>query len=222
MRFILSVILVLMGVSAAYALPADSIPSTDQQTKQLIFTGGPMVGGNLSNLTHSHFSDCSSSMRTGFYAGGAVRLSVLSQFSIEGGLSFQYRQAEFSLYQTSGKYDQWCTEIAFYAIYHLNLKNHSRLNFGIGPYTDFGLRATYRYNGKKYNLYSRDLQDEMPIMATSETGLSAKIGYEFRNGLEVSASYRISVSNLTEANNKGVGIRPQTVSLGAAWFLGKD
>lgn len=191
-----------------------------KQNETIHLSYGPMVGANASNFIHSGI-DCKSQMKIGFYGGGFLQLGVIPQFSIEGDLMFNYKQSQFTLIGQNGPFYQWSATFAVLAMYHVQLPYKSRLNIGFGPYTDFGLSAYYTSKGKKCNLYNRNNDDEYPSMATSETGMGIKLGYEFNSGFIITVAYRVSISNITETNNTKTKIHPQTIDLGVAYRFGK-
>lgn len=112
-------------------------------------------------------------------------------------------------------------EVPIYAFYHFNFNRGNRLYIGIGPYTNFGLGASFRQDGKKTDVYEKDKEKGLPIMKDSDTGFGVKVGYEFASGLQINASYKASVTNIMDANSSDVKMYPQYVSLGIAYRFGK-
>ena len=218
-RLVLFLAAILISGSLCRAQPAS--PQTDpEQKKSVHISYGPMLGMNVSNFVHSGI-DCKSAMNMGFYGGAFLQFWVIPSFSIEGDMSFNYKQSDFTLFGHKGPYRQWTTTIAVYALYHVALPYRSTLTFGVGPYTDFGLSARYKFKDGWQSLYNRNGNNKYPYMNGSETGIGIRIGYEFPMGLQLNAGYRFSIGNVVEANNTKANIHPQTIDLGIAYRFGR-
>lgn len=216
-RIILSLIVFLVSGGSCYG---NSPENGHEKNDALHLSYGPQIGMNLSNFVHFGI-DCASRMNVGFYGGGFIQLDVIPQIAIKGNMAFNYKQSQFTLNKVDGLFRQWSVTIGVMAEYHINLPHAAKLNIGIGPYTDFGLSANYKQGTIKHNLYSRSTESTYPSMATSETGVGIELGYELSSGFQVIGAYRISISNITEANNTTVNIHPQTIEFGLAYRFGK-
>lgn len=216
---ILSLLVVGPYTSLAQAFSAPK--ETPGPQSSISLNAGPTAGVNFSDFIHRNLPGGKSHLGAGFYAGGALRLNLLPVLSVEGNLLFQYRRSEFGMFGNTGNFTQWSEEIAVMAVYHCRLPHKSSLNIGLGAFNDFGLSANYKYKGRKYDLYDKGNDTNYPTMSDSETGVVCKVGYEFRFGLEINASYRLCINNLTEGDNKRIAMRPQTLSIGVTWFFRK-
>lgn len=176
---------------------------------------------NMTGFIHSGFTDGNSSMKTSFSAGGFVNLGLSEQFSVQGELSFQYRHSEFGWEHSGGCYRYWGVEIPIYAMYRYMFTNGSGIHVGIGPYTNFGLDATFRTANGKMDLYEKDKDTGLPPMKDSDTGFGIKAGYEFPCGLQLNVSFKTSVTNLIDTNSSKVKMRPMTIGAGVAYRFGK-
>lgn len=211
-----------MAVAALAPMPLQAAEEADARHEQrLTVSGGPMVGANVSGFFHSGVSGGRSRMNTGVSAGGFLNLGITRFFSVQGELLFHYKTSDFDWGGQSGEFRYWGVEIPIYAMYHVNFGDGSRLSIGIGPYTEFGLDATYERDGVKGGLYEKDEESGLPILRDSNTGFGVKVGYEFPSGLGVNVSYKASVTNLLDANSNTVTMRPQAVSVGLAYRFGK-
>lgn len=211
-----------VAVAAQASVPLRAAEGADVRHGQhLSISGGPMVGANVSGFFHSGVSDGRSRMNTGFSAGGFINLGITRSFSVQGELLFHYKTSDFDWGGLPGEFRYWGVEVPVYAMYHVNFGNGSRLSIGIGPYTEFGLDATYERDGVKGDLYEKDAESGLPILRDSNTGFGVKVGYEFASGLGINVSYKASVTNLLDANSNTVEMRPQAVSVGMAYRFGK-
>lgn len=118
-------------------------------------TGGVKVESSFSNFIHSGISKGSSKMNPGATVGGFLNLGISRYFSVQGELLFHYKESDFEWSGEKGNYQYWGAEIPVYAMCHWNRRDGSRLYVGIGPYTNFGFKATYRSNGQKLDLYEK-------------------------------------------------------------------
>ena len=96
-----------------------------------------------------------------------------------------------------------------------------RIHLGVGPYTEFGLSAKFKKGGTRNDLYERASQEDLPAIKDSNTGFGVMAGYEFAFGLQVNISYKVSVSNLLDANSGTARFHPQAFSLGVAYRFGR-
>lgn len=92
---------------------------------------------------------------------------------------------------------------------------------GVGPYTNFGFEAFFKEGGRKENLYKTGKGAGVPAMKDSDTGFAFKLGYEFASGLQLNAAYKVSMTDVADANSGAAELRPQSFSFGIAYRWGK-
>lgn len=220
---IVAIILALVCNHTSYAqLSETSNPQAASQDKQRnMFTGGVILENNISGFFHSGVKTGNSIMKTGFSVGGFLNLSITFPFSVQGEMLFHYKSSEFEWNNQCGHFSYWGIEIPIYAMYHYTFKKGNRLHFGIGPYTEFGFDARFKYGENKTDLYQKDGDTGLPALQESNTGFGLKIGYEFISGFQINASYKVSVSNLLDANSSSVKMRPHAIGVGVAYRFGK-
>lgn len=215
-RFMIMAV-VLVGCTAT-AHAQEELP---HKTQSLTITGGVILETNVSGFFHSGVDGGNSRMKAGASAGGFLNLEIIRSFSVQGEMLIHYRHSGFDWGGMPGEFQYWGIEIPIYAMYHIGLKRGGQFHFGIGPYTEFGLDATYKRNGQKGDLYEKDEANDLPILRDSNTGFSMKIGYEFLSGLQLNATYKASVTNLLDANSSRVKMHPHAISIGVAYRFGK-
>ena len=134
---------------------------------------------------------------------------------------FHYKTSDFEWSNQTGEYRYWGMEIPVYAMYHYCFSKGNRLHIGIGPYTEFGLGASFKYGGIKQDLYEKDSATGLPALCDSNTGFGIKLGYEFVSGFQINAIYKASVTNLLDENSSRIKMHPQTFSIGIAYRFAK-
>lgn len=219
-------ILLLVVASCTDALKAQPSNPAEKETKRskeqkITFTGGPILELNTSDFIHSGIDDSRSKMKPGFSTGGFLNLGISKSFSVQGEMLFHYKTSDFEWSNRTGEYRYWGMEIPIYAMYHYYFSRGNRLHIGIGPYTEFGLGASFKYDGVEQDLYEKDGTTGLPAMCNSNTGFGIKVGYEFAFGLQLNATYKASVTNLLDANSSRIKMHPQTFSIGVAYRFGK-
>lgn len=192
-----------------------------QDRPKTVLSGGPLLEANMSGFIHSAFENGVSEMKIGMTAGGFAELTLSDYFSIRGELGFQYKHSRFGWNNESGRYSYWGMEIPIYVMYNFSFSKGRRFYMGIGPYTNFGLSAHFKNGNGRLNLYEKDINTGIPPMKDSDTGFGIKLGYEFLCGLQLNATYQVSVSNLIDVNSGNVKMYPQTFSVGVAYRFRK-
>lgn len=209
-----------MGLCCA-SIQAQNLNTVQEKEQKIKLTGGVIAESNLSGFIHSGIDGGNADMGVGAGLGGFLNLGISKSFSIQGEMTFQYKSSNFALGNQSGDYRYWGMEIPIYAFYHFMLPKGNQLFIGVGPYTNFGLGASYKKNGEKIDVYEKDKDTGLPAMKDSDTGFGVKIGYEFTSGLRISAAYKASVTNIIDANSSKAKMYPQAISLGIAYRFGK-
>lgn len=209
-----------VGLSCA-SIQAQDLNAVQEKGQKIRLTGGVIAESNLSGFIYSGIDDGNADMGMGAGLGGFLNLGISKSFSIQGEMTFQYKSSDFTLGRQSGDYRYWGVEIPMYVFYHFMLPKGNQLFIGVGPYTNFGLGASYKKDGEKIDVYEKDKNTGLPAMKDSDTGFGVKIGYEFTLGLQISASYKASVTNIIDANSSKAKMHPQVISLGIAYRFGK-
>lgn len=221
-------IILLLAVSNMGFLKAQSLNVTvtnqgaeTSKEQKITFTGGPVLEMNVSNFIHSGISDGKSQMKLGFSTGGFLNLGISKSFSVQGEMLFHYKNSDFEWGNQTGEYRYWGMEIPVYAMYHYCFSKGNRLYIGVGPYTEFGLGASFRYDGTKQDLYEKDGTTGLPALSDSNTGFGIKVGYEFISGFQMNATYKASITNLLDENSSRIKMHPQAITIGVAYRFAK-
>lgn len=200
------------AIAASQPVEADSASAQRHQ-----ISIGPIAENSLSGFFHSGISEGKSRMDEGCTLGAFLNFEITKNLSVQGEMLFNYRTSDFSWTAHSGTYRYWGICIPIYVMYAFELPDQSHLYVGVGPYTDFGLGARFKEGSHSMDVYARTESSGLPAMKDSDTGFGLKVGYEWPIGLQINAGYRVSVTNVVDANSSSVKMHPHAVSLGIAY-----
>lgn len=196
---------------------ADTVQVISRREQKLKISGGPSAAFISSNFVHSPMDGGRSIMKYGFGVGGFIDMGIKEWFSVQAELTLGYGMSEFTRLGKTGTYRHIGLELPIYAMFHICLKDNGRVNLGIGPFTDFGLYGSYETVSGKHDVYVRDEATGLSTMKDNYSGIAMKIGYEFRSGLQLNCSYKISASNVLDENSSEVRMHPQAASFEVAY-----
>ena len=185
------------------------------------YTAARMQGdamNSLDNLLDFTGDRITTGSRSGFFAGGFVSVPVSENFSVEPGLyyaqkgtemtgSLQWKAVEFLSASAKAKLDAQYIDLPLYL----------RANFGgfqvfAGPQLSYLVHADLKTKAGVFgiNLLQKawDVTNEYNRL---DAGLSGGIGYQFNNGINVSAVYdhglsKVDADKSLEAYNRSVKI----------------
>ena len=210
------------------------IDSLDQERLPHIVSGGVFGGANMSNfiITRNHRS-MSSYMRIGGELGGFLDFSVTKHFAIQPQVILTAHQNYFAVTDSANHLWSFAAEIPIYFIGRLGSLEKGYIQFGGGIFTHF----TFASN---VNIFHNI--DESPSLVTETSqpaeqepsydysrlhslhnnhfGACLMVGYEFKIGISLNATYKVSLSDIAGFYNEMKGqeiadalIYPQSVSL---------
>lgn len=204
------------------------LDSLDQEALPRLVSGGVLAGANLSNfiITRDHHS-MSSYMRIGGEIGGFLDFRISKHFSIQPQVIFTAQQNYFAATDTTNTLWSFGAEIPVYFLGRFGNMEKGYVQFGGGIFTHFTFASNVKDKFKNWDdptsvKPKTDTHDysELYSLHDNHFGLCAMVGYEFRFGLQINASYRVSLSDIASfyKNNKGQEIAdaliyPQAVSL---------
>lgn len=215
------IVCLLFAASFASASVAQDVGGDKKGEQKIKFTGGPIVEMNASGFIHLGIAGGRSEMEIGANVGGFLDMGIADWFSVQCGMVFQYKTSRQSWRQESGRFEYVGVEVPVYAMFHVPLRGGGRFSVGVGPYTDFGFSASYKVGGHSLDVYEKNDATGLPAMKDNDTGFGFKLGYEFNSGLQVNATYRVSVTNVIDANSNKAKMYPQAMSVGVAYRFGK-
>lgn len=204
------------------------LDSLDQEKLPRLVSGGLLAGANISNfiITRNH-KPMSSYMRIGAEFGGFLDFRITKHFSIQPQVIFCAQQNYFAATDTLNTLWSFAAEIPVYFLGRFGNMEKGYIQFGGGLFTHFTFASNVPDKFKSWDdptsiKPSEDPHDykELYNLHDNHFGICATVGYEFPFGMQINASYKISVSDIASfyKRNKGQEIAdalifPQSVSL---------
>lgn len=216
------------------------LDSLDQELLPKKVTGGVLIGGNFSDFVIKRHNGrpVNSYMRAGLEFGGFLDFRVTRHFSIEGQALITVEQNRFQVDTTfNDRMWNFALEIPVYFMGRFGNSEKGYVQFGAGPYTHFTMASNV---GSRWDNGSERQPTEEEIIRqeiendykdlyklhSNHFGVAAMVGYEFPFGLQIFASYKISLSDIATfyGNNRGTEIAraslyPQRISLNVGYRI---
>lgn len=173
-----------------------------------IISLGIKAEANGSNFLLSDMSGAKSMMGTGGTFGGFIKLDLLDNLALQPEILFNYQTSKIKVSDVKNDFEYMGLEIPVYVMGQWTVSSGHRFFAGVGPYVGFGLSA--KYKDPDINLYDSDEFQRLDF------GAKAMIGFEFANGIQINAGYKLGLLNLkkegdgkmlTEVMSLGVGYR---------------
>lgn len=212
----------------------ERLDSLDQERLPRKVTLGLLANTNVSNfiITQDGGHPMSSHMKVGWDIGGFIDFSVTKHFAIQGQLDFTAEQNRFGVDNQNDRMWSFGANIPVYFLGRFGNQNDGYASFGAGPFTHVtfasNIKGHYANNGATLlNLPPEGEQDqyaELYKLHRFHSGLAFTAIYEFRFGMQIFASYMVSLTDIfsfysqfdgTDAAN--ASIYPQRVSLGLGY-----
>lgn len=204
------------------------LDSLDQEKLPHLVSGGLLAGANMSNfiITRNH-QPMSSYMRIGGELGGFLDFRITKHFSIQPQVIFCAQQNYFAATDTMNTLWSFAAEIPVYFLGRFGNMEKGYIQFGGGLFTHFTFASNVVDKFKNWDdptaiKPSEDPHDykELYSLHDNHFGVCVLVGYEFAFGMQINASYKVSVSDVASfyKRNKGQEIAdalifPQSVSL---------
>ena len=182
--------------------------------------GGPKIEANVSNFFFSDMPGLESKIKAGGSAGGFLGLRISEHFAVQEDILVQYKVAGLERNGIKGDFEYLGAELTFYATGNWMLYNGSRFSVGAGPFAGYGISAQYKTDGKEIDLYEKDSNSDTPLNPLN-IGAAITVGYEFKCGLQINASYKLGIMNMLDANKSNAAMRSGTLSMGVAYRFGR-
>lgn len=220
------------------------LDSLDQEQLPRLVSGGVLAGANMNDfiITRDHHT-MSSHMRVGAELGGFLDFSLSKHFAIQPQVLFTAQQNYFAVREGEDQFKlnglwSFGMEIPIYFLGRFGNLTQGYFQFGGGIFTHF----TFASNTGKYQSVDESAQQVEPSKAAKKStnssdtqyydysrlyslhnnhfGVCATIGYEFKFGMQINVSYKISLSDIAGFYSEMKGqqiadalIYPQSVSL---------
>lgn len=216
------------------------LDSLDQELLPKKVTGGVLVGGNFSDfiIREKNARPVNSYMRAGLEFGGFLDFTVTRHFSIMGQAMITVEQNRFQV-DTVFNERMWNfgIEIPVYFVGRFGNTEKGWIQFGAGPYTHFTIASNIGSkweNGSEYEPTPEEIErkelenkyEDLYKLHGNHFGVAFMLGYEFPFGMQIFASYKISLSDIATfySNYRGsslasASLYPQRISLNIGYRI---
>ncbi len=177
-------------------------------------SGGIKAEANLGNFILSDLPGVSSDMGFGATLGGFMKADITQHFAIQPELLFHFKTSTTKVGSLENDFRYWGAEIPVYAMGQWNAGN-GRFYAGVGPYVALGFSA--KYDNNDVDLYKKDKVTDESALRRFDFGFGATLGYEFYNGIQINAGYKIGVIDAMDAGRDNASMLPETISLGLGY-----
>lgn len=173
--------------------------------------------GNISNFFISGIPDVKSSIGFGTAFGGFVKFDISEHFAIQEDVFILYKASTLKKGDIKGEYEYGGIEIPIYAMWQWNKNEGQRLYLGVGPYAEWGLNTIIKIGKSEIDLYKKNETTNKAYMEKLAFGFATTIGYEFRDGTQVNAGYKIILTNVLEKDKDKASMYSNMLSVGVAY-----
>ncbi len=170
---------------------------------------GVKADANVSNFILQDLPGQESKLGFGATLGGFAKFDIGKNFAVQPELLFHFKSSESELGNAENDYEYWGAEIPVYAVGQWGTGNGGRFYAGVGPYVGLGFSA-------KYKTSDIDLYDT-EAMKRFDFGGAATLGYEFANGIQINAGYKIGFLDMMDAGRDDASMYNQAISLGVGF-----
>ena len=175
---------------------------------------GVKTEANASNFILSDLDAMESKLGFGASVGGFAKFDLGQCFAIQPELLFHFKSSTNEIGNTENDFQYWGAEIPVYALGQWNCGS-GRIYAGVGPYAALGFSA--KYDNNDFDLYKEIGSTDESVLRRLDFGFGTTFGYEFNNGIQINAGYKIGVLNVMDANRDNSSMLPQTISLGMGY-----
>ena len=179
------------------------------QVNAQTISGGIKADANMSGFILSDLDGQKSKMGFGASLGGFAKVDLHQNFAIQPELLFHFQTSKYEVGNVERDYEYWGVEIPVYAMFQHTDFSSNRFYAGVGPYIGYGFSA--KYKDPDYKLYKED------AMQPWDFGFGAQVGYEFSNGIQINAGYKIGVIDALDRGKDNATMLPHKISLGVGY-----
>jgi len=179
--------------------------------------GGIKVDANMSNLILSDLDGVKSKLGFGVTAGGYTKLMLGNRLGLQPEILLHYKNSKMELGKIERDFQYFGVEMPLYLAMQAG-----NCSINLGPYVGFGIDARYKSGSglPEVELY-KEYGGQKSQMQRWDLGAGAMFGYEFNNGLQVTAGYKIGFIDALNAGKDDATMLNQTISVGLGYRFGK-
>ncbi len=175
---------------------------------------GVKAEANTSNFILSDLDPVESKLGFGASLGGFAKFDLTENFAVQPELLFHFKNSTTESGNDEDNFHYWGAEIPVYALGQWNCGNGKFLA-GVGPYVALGFNA--EYDDSDFDLYEEIGNTDESTLRRFDFGFGATLGYEFGNGIQINAGYKLGVLDAMDAGRNDASMLPQTISLGLGY-----
>ena len=175
---------------------------------------GVKADANVSNFILADLEPMESKLGFGASLGGFAKFELAENFAIQPELLLHFKGSTFETGSIENDFRYWGAEIPVYALGQWNCGNGKFLA-GVGPYVALGFSA--KFDNNDFDLYEEIGNTDESTLRRFDFGFGAMLGYEFDNGIQINAGYKLGVLNAMDAGRDNASMLPQTISLGVGY-----
>jgi hypothetical protein len=190
------------------------------ETVRKNLSGGFKLDANISNFILTDLPDTKSKLNVGGSLGGFIKYSFSEHFKIHEDILLEFRTSTFEQEGVETDFQYLGMEIPIYFMGEWKINNGNSFYAGVGPYAGMGLSAKTKSNGTETDLYEKNDETGKADMTRVDVGGAAIVGYEFNNGIQINASFRMGFTNALDENKDQSAVRGSVLSLGIAYHFG--
>ncbi|MDR1706795.1 MAG: PorT family protein [Prevotella sp.] len=181
------------------------------QVNAQTISGGIKVDADMSGFLLTKFPGAKSKLRFGASLGGFMEIGLSGSFALRPELLLKSRHSKLESTSENVKndYQYLGVEIPVYALGQFQMGD-GKFYAGAGPYIGCGFSAKFKEGDKKDDLY------EGGMMKRFDFGAGILAGYEFSNKMQLSAGYRMGLTNLIKGGGD-TKFRNHELSLGIGY-----
>ncbi len=175
---------------------------------------GVKAEANASNFILSDLDPVESKLGFGASLGGFAKFDLAENFAVQPELLFHFKSSTSETGNDEDSFHYWGAEIPVYALGQWSCGNGKFLA-GVGPYVALGFSA--EYDDSDFDLYEEIGDTAESTLRRFDFGFGATVGYEFSNGIQINAGYKLGVLDAMDAGRDDASMLPQTISLGLGY-----
>ncbi len=179
------------------------------QAQEINTSFGVKLNGNLTNVKLSDLSG-SSSFKPGVAVGGFTKIEFGDRFALQPEIMFNYTESKIKSDNKRIRFKYAGVEIPVYALGQFALGN-GKFFIGAGPHVGYG----FSIDSNTEKLSDCDPGSNKIELDHWYMGGSAMTGYEFRNGITITAGYQLGFD--LSSGRKSSDVKTQTINVGIGY-----
>lgn len=171
---------------------------------------GVKLNGNLTNVKLTNWQGDNSSFRPGASLGGFSKIEFNKNFALQPELLLSYTERKIRTGEERTRFKYGSVEMPVYGLGQIDAGS-GKVFLGIGPHIGYGFSIDSRTEKlPEGHPGDNKLESSHWYMGGGIIG-----GYEFKNGISISAGYKLGYD--LSSKNKKSGVDTQTISLGIGY-----